>query len=282
MCLPDGGAFHTLFEDRKMNIPQSDLAQIPPRLAEFRDRYRANVIGPYYNGFAHLAFVVFGSLTVIIFCLSFIDHPTLAEWGCIPATFLSANIVEYLGHRGPMHHRFQWMGLMFHRHTHEHHQFFTEENMTCRSQRDFKIVLFPAVMLLFYLGLVSFPPGILLYIFWSTNVACLYVATATAYFMSYEVLHFCYHLDESSWIARLPIIVSLRAHHRIHHKLELMTKYNFNINWPLADLLFGTVYRSKNDELEAANPATTGSEAESPAMAGIGESTQPLPSDARP
>ena len=218
-----------------MNMNQSDLPQIPLRLAEFRDRYRANIIGRYYNGFVHLAFVVFGSLTVIVVSLSFVRHPTLFDWGCIPATFLAANIVEYLGHRGPMHQRFHWMGLMFHRHTHEHHQFFTNENMTCRSQRDFKIVLFPAVMLIFYLGIVSCPPAILPYYFVDTDVACFYVATATFYFMSYEVLHFCYHLDESSWLC-LPIILSLRAHYRIHHKLELMTKYNFNIigRWPIS------------------------------------------------
>ena len=61
--------------------------------------------------------------------------------------------------------------------------------------------------------------------------------------MSYEVLHFTYHLDERIWVARLPVIRFLRRHHRVHHRLELMTRYNFNINWPFADFLFGTVYR---------------------------------------
>lgn len=228
---------------------QLDPADIPPNLAEYRDKYRSNVIGRYYNGFAHLAFVVVGSSLVIGVALSLVEKPiTWLDWLCIPVTFVLANFVEYFGHRGPMHRHIHRLGLMFHRHTHEHHRFFTDEWMTCRSQRDFKIVLFPAIMLLFYLGIVAFPIGLGLYLFHTWNTACFYVATATFYFMSYEVLHFCYHLHESSWVARLPVIRALRAHHRMHHRLSLMSKYNFNITWPIADFIFGTIYREKKHD----------------------------------
>jgi hypothetical protein len=218
-------------------------ALLPPDLAEFRDRYRATVVGPHYNGFAHLAFVVGVSLAVIAVALSFVREPMWFDWPFIPGIFLAANVVEFLGHRGPMHHRVRGMGLMFHRHTHEHHQFFTDDWMTCRSQRDFKIVLFPPVMLLFYLGIVALPFGLLFFFLGVRNICCFYVATATFYFMSYEVLHFTYHLDEKTWVARLPLIRFLRRHHQVHHRTELMTRYNFNINWPFADFLFGTVYQ---------------------------------------
>ncbi|MBI3862935.1 MAG: sterol desaturase family protein [Planctomycetia bacterium] len=217
--------------------------ELPPSLAAYRMEYRSNVIGRYYNGFAHLAFVVAGSSAVIVLALSQVSNPTWLDWLCVPVTFVLANFVEYFGHRGPMHKHVHRLGLMFHRHTHEHHRFFTDEWMTCRSQRDFKIVLFPAIMLLFYLGIVAFPIGLGLYLFHTRNTACFYVATATFYFMSYEVLHFCYHLDESSFVARLPVIRALRAHHRMHHRHSLMSKYNFNITWPIADFFFGTIYR---------------------------------------
>jgi hypothetical protein len=226
-----------------MLMDDCESTLLPADLTKFRDRYRATVVGRHYNGFAHLAFVVAGSLTVIIAALSFVRAPTWLEWCVIPSTFLGANVVEFLGHRGPMHHRFRWLGLMFHRHTHEHHRFFTDEWMTCLSQKDFKIVLFPPVMLLTYLGCVAFPIGFILYLLGAQNVCGFYVATVTFYFMSYEVLHFTYHLDERIWIARLPVIRFLRRHHRVHHRTELMTKYNFNINWPFADFMFGTVYR---------------------------------------
>ena len=217
-----------------------DIAPLPANLAEFRDRYRATVVGRHYNGFLHLGFVVCGSLAVIGVALSFVRAPTWFELCLIPVTFLGANVVEFLGHRGPMHHRVRWLGLIFHRHTHEHHRFFTDEWMTCRSQKDFKIVLFPPVMLLFYLGSVAFPIGLILYLLGARNICAFYVATVTFYFMSYEVLHFTYHVDERIWIARLPVICFLRRHHRVHHRTELMTKYNFNINWPFADFIFGT------------------------------------------
>ncbi|HEY3967449.1 MAG TPA: sterol desaturase family protein [Planctomycetaceae bacterium] len=220
-----------------------DPVQIPPSLSNFRADYRSKVIGRFYNGFLHLAFVVAGSVAVMAVALSCVSDPTWLDWLCVPVTFFLANFVEYFGHRGPMHKYIHRMGLMFHRHTHEHHRFFTDEWMTCRSQRDFKIVLFPAIMLLFYLGIVAFPIGFGLYLFHTWNTACFYVATATFYFMSYEVLHFCYHLDESSWVARVPVIRALRAHHRMHHRHDLMSNYNFNITWPIADFFFGTIYR---------------------------------------
>jgi hypothetical protein len=191
-----------------MITDDSGSALLPAELAEFRERYRSAVIGRHYNGFVHLGFVVAGSLIVIGAALSFVRAPTWLDWLCIPVTFLAANVVEFLGHRGPMHRRFRWLGLIFHRHTHEHHRFFPDEWVTCRSQRDFKIVLFPPVMLLFYLGSVAFPIGLLLYFFHTQNTSCFYVATTTFYFMSYEVLHFTYHLDERLWIARLPVIRS--------------------------------------------------------------------------
>jgi hypothetical protein len=225
---------------------------LPAELTAFRDRYRSSVIGRYYNGFAHLAFVVVGSLVVIGLAISFVRAPTWLDWLCIPVTFLAANVVEFLGHRGPMHRRFRWLGLIFHRHTHEHHRFFPDEWVTCRSQKDFKIVLFPPVMLLFYLGSVAFPIGLLLYFFHTQNTSCFYVATTTFYFMSYEVLHFTYHLDEQTLVARLPVIRFLRKHHRVHHRTDLMTKHNFNINWPVADFIFGTIYRPP-----VAEPATS-------------------------
>jgi hypothetical protein len=98
------------------------------------------------------------------------------------------------------------------------------------------------------LSVVAFPIGILLYLFHTRNTAYFYVAMATFYFMSYEVLHFCYHLDDDVWISRLPVIRALRRHHRIHHRLNLMLKYNFNITWPISDFFFGTIYRAPQDD----------------------------------
>lgn len=228
-----------------MNPPAKiiDPPDLPQDLAAFRSKYRREVVGRYYQGSAHLCFVIVLPMALILFAIFSIRSPYPGEWLTIPITFLITNIVEYFGHRKPMHEKIKYMGLMFHRHTHEHHRFFTERWMTCRTPKDYKIVLFPPVMLFFYVGVVAVPIGTLLFLTLSHNVAWMYVATAMFYFMQYEVLHFCYHLDDHSRISKLPIIRALRRHHQLHHTHELMTRYNFNITWPIADTLFGTLHR---------------------------------------
>jgi hypothetical protein len=200
------------------------------------------------------------STTVIGFAIWRLDGSFWRDLATVPITFVVANFVEYWGHRIPMHHRVRGMQMMFHRHTLEHHQFFTERWMTCRTQRDYKIVLFPPVMLFFYLGLVALPIGLLLYFFNRPNVAWLYVATTTFYFLQYESLHYCYHLDDESWIANLPIVHSLREHHRVHHNKALMAKCNFNITWPIADFVFRTIQRDRKDEEPDASGENSGDE----------------------
>jgi len=226
-------------------IEQYDAPDLPPRLARFRQKYRENVVGPWYNGVAHLTFVFVGSLTVAGIAASLVTRPiSLMEWSVFFFTFVAANFIEYFGHRFPMHNRMM-LGLMFHRHTNEHHQFFTESCMTCKSTRDYKIVLFPPLMLIVYLGIVAMPVGTVLYFVFNLNAAMLYVIMAMLYFLQYETLHFCYHLDENAWIARLPVMRELREHHRVHHAHQLMNSYNFNITWPIADFVFGTIFQGQ-------------------------------------
>src|SRR5690606_37236622 len=128
----------------------------------------------------------------------------------VPATFLLANFVEYRGHRGPMHHRRKGLASIFKRHTLEHHRFFTNSHMQLASSRDFAAVLFPPVLLGFFLGAIAAPIGALLFAVASANIAWLFVATAVGYFLNYEWLHFAYHQREDHWLSRLPLIHRLR------------------------------------------------------------------------
>jgi sterol desaturase/sphingolipid hydroxylase (fatty acid hydroxylase superfamily) len=113
------------------------------------------------------------------------------------------------------------------------------------SSRDFKAVLFPPVMILFFLGGFGLPMWILLYFLATPNVAWLAVATAVAYFLNYEWLHWAYHCDPDSRVGRLPGVQLLRKLHRDHHNQALMTRYNFNITYPIGDWLFGTRYKAR-------------------------------------
>jgi hypothetical protein len=221
---------------------------LPAAVAAYRDRYRAEQIGPRYSGRLHFGFTCGASLAVIAVALAGLRALQPLELLAVPATFLFANFVEWRGHKGPMHHRLRVLSLMFQRHTLEHHRFFTGEAMSWASLRDLKMVLFPPVMLVFFVGLVATPVGILLFLVASRNVALLYVATAMTYLLTYECLHLCHHLPEDSWAGRNPLLRRLRAHHRTHHDPMLMGAWNFNITFPICDRLFRTSYPAPRSE----------------------------------
>jgi hypothetical protein len=215
------------------------------KTAEFRARYREDEISPRYRGWPHFAFTSLGSLSVIIYALYSLSAVSGLELLIVPFTFLFANFVEYRVHRGPMHHpsRVGPLRLLYERHTLQHHRFFTEDSMEHEGSRDFAAVLFPPVMLIFFLGCIAAPVGGLLFTFASRNIAWLFVATVLSYFLNYEWLHFAYHQPADGRIAKLPFMSRLRNLHTKHHDPRHMSTANFNITYPICDRLFGT-YRS--------------------------------------
>jgi hypothetical protein len=213
------------------------------KVAEFREKYRETEIGPRYSGWAHFAFTSTVSLTIIVWSALGVRDVKPLEWLTILITFLFANVVEWTGHRRVMHHPRPGLGLVYKRHTLHHHHFFTHEFMSYESSRDFQMVLFPPLMIVFYFGLFALPVGAALWIFASQNIARLYVCTAVGYFLTYEWLHFIYHLNPDSWIGRNAIVARLRRHHQAHHDLSLMGNYNFNITFPICDAIFGTTHK---------------------------------------
>jgi len=208
-----------------------------------RKAFRERRIGPRYSGPLHLTTTIGVSLLIALLSALMLEDVTLLEWLTIPLTFLYANLSEYLGHRGPMHHRTRFFGKVFERHSIEHHSFFTDEAATFDSSQDYKAVLFPPILLIFFIGGFAIPVGALLYFLISPNVCFLFVLTAVIYFLNYELLHFAYHSDPNSWLGRLPYMKQLRQHHITHHNPQLMTRFNFNITYPICDRVFGTLCR---------------------------------------
>jgi len=232
-----------------------DEGAVPARVAAFREGYRRRHVGPRYSGVGHFAFTSLGSLGVIGFALGRLDGVRPLEWLTIPAVFVLGNLVEFLGHRGPMHHRRKGLGLLFQRHTEQHHRFFTHDALAYESSRDVKMVLFPPVLLLFFLGGIATPLGMLAWWLISPAVGWLFAASAVGYYLSYEWLHFCHHLPPGHPVARLPVMARLRRHHQAHHDPSLMGRYHFNITLPLGDWLFGTLWRPELPPGAEARPA---------------------------
>ncbi len=212
---------------------------------QFRNEYRKNEIGKNYSGRLHFWFTTCWCLALIVICAYLVQQPIWAELLIVPVDFLYINFVEYIGHKGPMHHRKKSLDKVFIRHTLQHHRFFTKGLISFDTSKDVKAVLFPPVLLIFFFFAFTLPVALLFWWLWSMNAALLFMVTVFSYYLNYEWLHFAYHLPDTHLVARLPFIRILRKLHHTHHDTSLMTKYNFNITYPIFDIIFGTYYYEK-------------------------------------
>ena len=191
-----------------------------------REELRANV-GPRYRGELHLAFTLTASLGVTAALLAQLRGVRAVELLVVPGFFVLCCLLEYLEHRYLLHRRQRYADFAFRIHTLEHHRFFTDVDYRPQSRRDWAFVLFPPRLVVGYLvgfvGLFVLAGQLI-----SPNVGWLFGATAAGYFFLYEVVHFGSHFG---WLG---------DHHRVHHRTERMTEYNFGVVIPLFDWIFGT------------------------------------------
>lgn len=211
-----------------------------PSNTDYRAAFRHENIGPNYSGKAHFAFVLVFALGGIALCIWQLQAVSPLEWLAVPLTFLYANLVEYVGHRWVMHRSVPGLTLIYKRHAGQHHRFFTDRHMALEGWQDCKVVLFPAVLMIFFFGLFAAPIGLLLAWLATANVAWLFVATALGYYLNYELLHLAYHVPDDSRLLNVPFLRRLRRLHHRHHDTALMTHKNFNITYPIGDWVFRT------------------------------------------
>ncbi|MGZ9738508.1 sterol desaturase/SRPBCC family protein [Pseudomonas sp. GNP012] len=206
----------------------------------FRSRYRA-AIHPLYNPWLHGAFVLlFGALAISVFW-SNVHQVQPAQWIAVPVTLLVFNLGVYMVHRHLGHHKKGFARLFYARHAGDHHSFFTPGHMTYDSARDWRVILFPAWLIVLHTFAVALPLWWLLKHI-DTNVAGLVGGVLVLGYLAYEVFHACEHLPPHNPLTRLPWIRQMRRLHELHHRRELMQERNFNIVFPLMDYLFGTLY----------------------------------------
>lgn len=206
----------------------------------FRSRYRAN-IHPHYNPWLHGAFVLlFGVLSISLFW-STVHQVLPLEWLAVPVTLLLFNLGVYLVHRHLGHHKKSFARMFYARHAGDHHSFFAPGHMTYDSARDWRVILFPAWLIVLHTGVVTLPLWWLLKQL-DANVAGLVGGCLVLGYLTYEVFHACEHLPPHNPLTRLPWIRQMRRLHELHHRREMMQERNFNIVFPLMDYLFGTLY----------------------------------------
>lgn len=220
-------------------------ADLPESVRRFRAEYREREIPHGYRGTGHALITFGGGGLALLACLAQLEAVRPLEWLTLPPALVYANLAEYFGHRYPMHRPFRGLGLIHKRHAGQHHRFFTHQAMPLESRRDFRAVLFPPLLVIFFFGFFGAPVWALLAWTISSNVAWLFIAVGLAYYLNYELLHLAYHLSPSHPLARLGLVRRLRWLHLSHHDPALMTRANFNITYPLGDWLFGTLHRAR-------------------------------------
>jgi hypothetical protein len=174
---------------------------ITDRQKAFRQEYRSRIVG-WYDGYVHILIIYAMGAAAFYIYVAHIHNVTWLEWLTLPLTFLFTNIFEWAVHRFIMHRPVNIKGLraIYERHTLNHHQFFTDEEMRFRDPKDWRVTVFPP----------------------------------------YEFMHFCCHVDENAFVRHCPFVNTLRRHHTAHHNGRLMMEVNMNLTFPIADWLFGT------------------------------------------
>lgn len=206
----------------------------------FRARYRAD-IHPLYNPWLHGTFVLLFGLLAIGGFWSTVHQVQPLEWLAVPLTLLFFNFGVYVVHRHLGHHKKSLARMFYARHAGDHHSFFTPGHMTYDSARDWRVILFPAWLIVLHTLVITGPAWWLLAQI-NSNVAGLFGGCMVLGYLTYEVFHACEHLPPGNPVTRLPWIRQMRRLHELHHRRELMQERNFNIVLPLMDYLFDTLY----------------------------------------
>lgn len=205
--------------------------------AQFREHYQRG-IGRRYHGGLHALWILTLSLGGAGWALA------QAGWGwstglSLWAALLVGHFGEWWLHKNVLHRRRPGVGMLWHRHTVEHHHYFTAEAMPVYAHREYRIVLFPPYAVLL-LALIHAASAGLWSQFFGPAAGYGYFAGGLLHYLAYEVFHFAAHLPDRPWLRRLPLINTVRRHHREHHRHEAMSRHNFNLTPPFADWCLGS------------------------------------------
>ncbi len=206
----------------------------------YRREYRSRVAG-WYNGPMHVFIIYAIGLTAIGLYIQHLESVRWWEWATVPVFLLACNIFEWYLHQNVMHRPQRFSGLIaiYKRHTLQHHQFFTDNEMRFRDHKDWRVTFFPPYALVVFI-LISIPGAVVLYYVLTPNVAWLFMCSTTGIYIIYEFMHFCCHVDENWFVRNMPLVNTIRRHHTAHHNSRLMMEVNMNLTFPIADWMFGT------------------------------------------
>jgi len=204
------------------------------RQRKFRQKY-VSEISPWYNGLLHIGVMYTAGITAIWWCLSRMQDTTW-EWLLVIPVALAGNFAEWAMHKYVMHRQIDVIGLraIYDRHTRQHHQYFTDNDPTISTVKEFRIVFFPWRVLIVLAtagGLVGFIAARLV----NPNAGYVVFITMLGLYLVYETFHFCCHVPDNRFVRSAPFVNTIRRHHTAHHNLGIMRHCNMNLTFPVAD-----------------------------------------------
>ena len=217
-----------------------DDIKLDEKLIKFRKSYREQIDG-WYNGPLHVAIIYLIGGLLLYYYITSLNSIVALELIIIPITFIVSNIFEWALHKYVMHkpQNFPGARAIYSRHTQQHHQFFSKDEMRFAGAHDWRVTFFPPYALIVF-TLMSIPGLLILSWLFSPNTGWLFIITTTAMYLIYESMHFCCHIGDNFLLRNLPFVNTLRRHHAAHHDQGVMTKVNMNLTFPIADWLFKT------------------------------------------
>jgi hypothetical protein len=212
---------------------------IGAKQARFREDYQAQ-IHPRYSGPGHIGVIYVVGITVIAWCISRLEHATW-EWLLVVPVFFFSNLFEWWIHKYVMHRLVDVFALraIYDRHTRQHHQYFTDNEMTVDSTREWRIIFFPWRALFTFMALGT-PFALALGWLLNPNAGYILMVTIVGQYLIYETFHYCCHVRDNWFVRHAPFINTIRRHHFVHHNQGVMMEHNMNLTFPIADWFMGT------------------------------------------
>ena len=209
------------------------------RQKKFREQYRA-AISRWYSGLVHIGVMYAAGIAGVWYCVSQLQNARW-EWLLLIPVLIGGNFVEWSMHKFVMHRLIDVYALraIYDRHTRQHHQYFTDNDATIDSIREFRIVFFPwrVLIVLAVFGLLF---GWIASVLINANAGYIVFIGMIGHYMVYETFHFCCHVRDNWFVRHFPLINTIRRHHTAHHNMGIMMHVNMNLTFPIADWFLNT------------------------------------------